>query len=145
MPASTALETAHATIASYNEWKLDSIMAFRAPDCIHYILPASLDRKPLNNEEYAAYFADIMPTFRGFHVTVHDVVHDEAAHKVSMHATSEAETDIGEYRNEYILIFHMTEDGRKVEKVYEYVDSDCSKKFWLRLREYTSKQMKALD
>jgi hypothetical protein len=50
-----------------------------------------------------------------------------------MHATSTADTDIGRYANEYALILHFTEDGKKVTKFLEYVDSAYSIKFFAAL------------
>jgi ketosteroid isomerase-like protein len=50
-----------------------------------------------------------------------------------MHATSTADTDIGPYANEYALILHFTEDGKKVTKFLEYVDSAYSIKFFAAL------------
>ena len=120
-------------------------MAFRAPNCVQYILPASLGRPSLNNEEYAAYFVPLMPAFRGWHITVHDTIHDEPARKVAMHCSSKGETDIGPYNNEYMIVLHMTDDGRKVEKILEYVDSSYSKDYMLRLREHLTKKAKATE
>ena len=57
-----------------------------------------------------------------------------------MHATSTAETDIGDYRNEYMLVLHMTEDGGKVERFMEYVDSGYSREFLGRLRAYVERK-----
>ena len=143
MAASTVLETAHSFMAGYNAWTIESIMALRAPNCIQYILPASLDQPSFNNEQYATYFASIMPAFRGWHITIHDTIHDEPARKIAMHCTSTGETDIGPYNNEYMIVLHMTGDGRKVEKVLEYVDSGYSKNYMSRLREHVAKQAKA--
>jgi hypothetical protein len=52
-----------------------------------------------------------------------------------MHATSTAETDIGPYANEYALILFFTEDGKKVTKLLEYVDSAYSIRFFGALAE----------
>jgi hypothetical protein len=52
-----------------------------------------------------------------------------------MHATSTADSDIGPYANEYALILHFTEDGKKVTKFLEFVDSAFSTKFFADLRE----------
>ena len=117
-------------------------MSFRAPNCIQYILPSSLNRPPLNNEQYAAYFVPIMPAFQNFHVTVHDTIVDEAARKVVLRASSMATTALGPYNNEYTLILHMTEDGRKVEKFYEFVDSAYSADYMPRLRDAIATQQK---
>ena len=129
------LSTAQEATQSYNTWTIESILSFRTPTCLHYILPSSLDRPPLTNEQYATYFSTIMPAFERFHLTLHDTIVDEAARKVSMHASSTASTVLGPYNNEYMLILHMTEDGRKVDRVYEFVDSAYSADYMRRLRD----------
>ena len=52
-----------------------------------------------------------------------------------MHASSEASTVLGAYGNEYMLVLHMTEDGSKVERIYEFVDSGYGADYMRRLRE----------
>ena len=85
-----------------------------------------------------------MPEFRNFHVTVKNTVVDEEARKVAMHASSTARTDLGDYSNEYMLVLHMTEDGKKVGRFEEFVDSKNSTDFFPRLREHIAdKQKKA--
>lgn len=56
-------------------------------------------------------------------------IHDAVARKCIIHASSRAETDIGPYMNEYALILTFTEDGRKVTKFVEFVDSAYSEQF----------------
>lgn len=56
-------------------------------------------------------------------------IHDAAARKCIIHATSRAETKIGPYTNEYALILTFTEDGREVIKFDEFVDSAYSEQF----------------
>ena len=144
MSRSVLLETANAVIESYNTWKPEALVTYRAPDCIHQVLPASLGRQPLNNEQYLAYFTPIMPAFKNFHVTVKHTVVDEEARKVAMHASSTATTDLGDYGNEYMLVLHMTVDGKKVVRFEEFVDSKYSTEFMPRLREHlVGKQKKA--
>jgi len=52
-----------------------------------------------------------------------------------MHASSTADTDIGPYGNEYALIMHFTDDGTKVTKFAEYVDSAYSINFFKAMAE----------
>ena len=82
----------------------------------------------------------MIPAFTGFHVTVHDDIVDEAARKVVMHASSTATTVLGPYSNEYVLILHMAEDGRKVEKFYEFVNSAYTGDYISRLRDAVANQ-----
>lgn len=56
-------------------------------------------------------------------------IHDAAAHTCIIHASSTAETKIGPYTNEYALILTFTEDGRRVTKFDEFVDSAYSQQF----------------
>ena len=77
----------------------------------------------------------LLSSFHSFTVTVHDTIVDEPARKVAMHASSSANTEVGPYANEYVLMMRMTEDGRLVERFDEFVDSRVSTEFMPRLRE----------
>ena len=144
MSRSTLLLTVFAVINGYNTWTPEAIMACRAPNCIHQVLPASLGRPPLNNEQYLAYFTPIMPAFKNFHLTVKNTIVDEEARKVVLHASSTATTDLGDYSNEYMLVLQMAEDGTKVVRVDEFLDSKYSTEYLPRLREHlVGKQKKA--
>ena len=59
---------------------------------------------------------------------------DVEARKVIMHLESRADTKIGVYENEYILMVEMTEEGDRVQEVWEFVDSAASSAFFGRLR-----------
>lgn len=142
MSRETLSSTADIVIQAYNAWTLESVMSFRAPNCTHYILPSSLNRPPLNNEQYPAFFLPLMPAFKDFHLTVHDTIVDEVARKVVVHASSTATTALGPYKNEYTLILHMTEDGRQVERFYEFVDSAKSVDQIQRVRDFIANQQK---
>ncbi|KAL8684826.1 MAG: hypothetical protein Q9224_006113 [Gallowayella concinna] len=139
----SCLQTAQALVSAYNSWTLENIMDVRASDCINYILPASLGRKVMNNEEYVSFFGPRMAPFRNFNLKVHDTVVDEAARKVVLHMTSAASTDIGDYHNEYMLKLHMTEDCRKVDRFEEFVDSAYSAKYMAELQQHQSEPRKA--
>lgn len=83
----------------------------------------------MNNTAYKAWFEGNMPKYQDFALTVRDTIVDESARKVSMHVTSTAMTEMGEYANEYMMVLHMTEDGGLVERVLEFVDSEYSVRF----------------
>ncbi|KAL9041860.1 MAG: hypothetical protein Q9180_000996 [Flavoplaca navasiana] len=138
MTMASCNQTAQALVTAYNTWTLENIMDVRASNCINYILPNSLGQKSMDNEEYKAFFAPRMASFRNFNLAVHDTVVDEAARKVVLHMTSTASTDVGDYRNEYMLKLHMTEDCRKVDVFEEFVDSAYSAKFMAYLAKHPS-------
>ncbi|KAF1916292.1 hypothetical protein BDU57DRAFT_574111 [Ampelomyces quisqualis] len=128
-------DTTQAVLDAYNAWDLEKILAFRAPNCQQQVLPASMGRPSMSNDEYRQRLKQLLPWFRKFTITVHAAVHDAEAHTCIMHATSTAETDIGPYGNEYALVLNFTNDGNKVTKILEFVDSAYSIKFFARLAE----------
>lgn len=133
-------EVAFQAIEGYNKWTIDAIMAYRDESCIQQVLPASLQRQPMDNATYRAAFGAVMPLFRNFNVVVEDVFEDEAGNKVAMSVRSTADTPIGPYRNEYVMMFDFTPDGSKIVRVREFVDSAASGKFFARLGEMAEKE-----
>lgn len=55
--------------------------------------------------------------------------HDAEMHTCITHASSTADTEIERYRNEYALILTFTEDGKKVARFDEFVESAYSERF----------------
>ncbi len=56
------------------------------------------------------------------------VVIDSERNKVVVHAKSTAETELGAYSNEYMLLLTMTKDGTQLIRFEEFVDSAMSDK-----------------
>ncbi|KAI1317017.1 hypothetical protein F5Y16DRAFT_160305 [Xylariaceae sp. FL0255] len=133
-------QTALAVVDAYNKWSLDTIMAVRADNCIHQVLPRTLGRQEMDNATYAGYFGAMIPHFKDFTVTVDDIFEDAQENKVVIWARSTAETEIGPYANEYSLMLYFNEAGDKVTKFLEFVDSQNSIIFFPKLREHIAKK-----
>ena len=131
---SDLIKTAMKAVDGYNKWNIDAILEPRAPNCTQQVLPARLERPQLNNSEYREYFSTIMPLFKGFHIEVMDITEDSKRHQVALHAKSQAETALGAYANEYVILMRMTEDHQKVVEIKEFVDSGYSADYFQRLR-----------
>ncbi|KAH8195862.1 hypothetical protein TruAng_009964 [Truncatella angustata] len=101
-------------------------MAWRAESCIHEILPKSLKQPPMDNATYRAYFTTQLPLFKNFHVTVHEVFEDVVGKQVAVWCSSTADSVVGPYQNEYVMMLYFTDDGSKVVRVREFVDSAFS-------------------
>jgi ketosteroid isomerase-like protein len=98
-------------------------MGYRAPECQQQALPSSMDKPAKNNTEYRKYLEKIIPLFFNFTVTVHGAFHDAEARTSVIHASSRAITSIGPYTNEYALFPSFKEDGKKITRIDEFVDS----------------------
>ncbi|KAI0969889.1 hypothetical protein F4678DRAFT_438699 [Xylaria arbuscula] len=133
-------QTALEVIDAFNKWSIEAIMGIRAENCTHQILPKSLERPLMDNAVYKAYFSSIMPHFKDFAVTTHDIIEDAQENKVVIWASSTASTEVGPYANEYTLIFYMNEAGDKITKFLEFVDSASSVAFFPKLREHLAQK-----
>ncbi|KUJ15973.1 uncharacterized protein LY89DRAFT_783214 [Mollisia scopiformis] len=124
-PSKAALlrKNATAAVESYNSWNIETILAPRHETATHEILPKSLNRPIMNNNTYRSYFSAIMPYFWNFTVTINDLLVDAEQNKVVVWARSTAMTEIGEYANEYMLMFFFDERGEKIVRSLEFVDS----------------------
>jgi ketosteroid isomerase-like protein len=61
------------------------------------------------------------------------MVHDAENHTCMFLAKSTATTAIGPYANEYAVMLQFTEDGEKVVRFEEFVDSAYSMNFFQKL------------
>jgi hypothetical protein len=125
-------------LLTYESGDVETVISHRSPSCIHQILPLSIGRPAMTNDELRQYLGALLPAFRNPRFTIKDTVVDEVERKVTVWASSTAETDIGPYTNEYAFFLKFDADG-KVEWVGEFVDSALSLPFVLRLREHLSK------
>ena len=137
---STLVATAQSVLDGYNAWSMEAILAPRSNNCTQYILPHSLGIPPMDNSQYASFFRPNLPNFRNFHVDAQETVVDAEARKVVMVASSTADTDIGTYANEYVLVIEMGRDGRQAERVVEWADSGYSVRFLGHLRRHHESQ-----
>lgn len=55
-------------IQGYNDLSIPSLLAPRAKECEHHVLPANLRRPVRGNAEYAAFFAPLVPHLKDFKV-----------------------------------------------------------------------------
>ena len=67
-------------------------------------------------------------------MTVHKMINDPEAHMITVHASGNANTPVGEYNNEYV--FFLTVEGEKIVKIEEFVDSQFSASFMPKLLAY---------
>ncbi|KAI1313116.1 hypothetical protein F5Y03DRAFT_155893 [Xylaria venustula] len=134
-------QTALEVIDAFNKWSIEAIMGIRTEDCTHQVLPKSLGRPLMDNAAFKAYFSSIMPHFKDFTLTIHDVVEDAQENKVVIWASSTASTEVGPYANEYTLIFYMNEAGDKITRFLEFVDSASSVAFFPKLREHLAQKV----
>jgi hypothetical protein len=136
MMTSRLLTTALAVIAGYNQWDQDAILAPRAANCTQQTYPARLGAAPLNNTAYKEFISSIIPYFDNYTVTVTDTYVDEVQNRVAMQALGSADSVVGPYRNEYVIMMKMTSDQSEVWEIREFIDSEVRAAFFPQLTAY---------
>jgi len=122
--------TAHTLVDAYSRWDIEAIMAPRAEDCVHQLLPLSLGRKPMNNSEYRKYFTMITPLFQDFTARAETEVYDEAAKRLVIRLWTRASTSIGQHVIENACFLTMNDDGTKVVRFEEMAETEANGKFY---------------
>ena len=144
-------ETVTAVLEAHNEQNIDKILALHSDDCISEVLPSrlvtssdldaladlieSLERAPMDNTAYRKMYESITPSFRNYKMTVQDIFEDEKANKVVAWIEATAETDVGPYATEKMLIFYFNEAG-EVSRSLEFIDSAAGVAFFVKLQQY---------
>ena len=133
MPPSQQRQTAEKLVASFNAMDLPAIFSIRSPECMRQILPQSLEIASQDNDTFTRSLEYLIPAFRNFSLTQHDLIEDLEARKIVLWLTARADTAAGEYRNEYIWILKFDESGTKLVDIKEYVDAIVNKEFFPKL------------
>lgn len=126
----TLSHTANCYIAGFNTNTAEGVIACRTADCKQIIRPYSApppwNSPPRTNEEYQAFVVPGFKTVRNVKISLaegEDMLVDEVSRKVLLHLTSTGETDFGPYANEYMIVLKMTDDGKQIKEIVEFIDS----------------------
>ncbi|CZT15084.1 uncharacterized protein RCC_12288 [Ramularia collo-cygni] len=122
-------------VDAFNRMDIDEIMSVRAEGCMRHILPASLNQTPQNNSQYRSTLEKLNPIFSNFNLTIHDILEDREARRISMYVKARANTLAGEYLNEYQWTMTFDEKGEKIVNWVEFVDGSVYWGFWPKLQE----------
>ncbi|KAI1099025.1 hypothetical protein F4804DRAFT_323142 [Jackrogersella minutella] len=120
------IKTTNLFLEAFNEFTPESVVRYRSPDCRQRLLPATMKSPPQTNAEYAALVGTLQPIVAEFKMRIaegEEPIVDEVSRKVSMHLKSYSETTVGLYENEYVVILTLSEDGKSIVDIIEFVDS----------------------
>lgn len=67
-------------------------------------------------------------------------MHDGDAATAVLHVRTTADSAIGPYTNEHVMFFTFTDDGKKLTKLQDFMDSAFVRDYQPRFKAYISKQ-----
>ncbi|QIW99248.1 hypothetical protein AMS68_004766 [Peltaster fructicola] len=127
--AQTQAATLDKFIQGWSSWTPEPMLAVETADCTQTALPFSMGHPPRSKAEVEFMLPKLMKTVQDYKLTIHNVVHDTANRKAAVYAISHGNTDFGEWTNEYAVFVWFTEDGTRISKIEEMVDSAFMKDF----------------
>lgn len=112
------------------------ILSFRTPDCMiefgHRLFASSnpMTNKALNNDEFLANMAPVLPFLSSVQTEVHDILVDErcrrATVQMTFHMTVRGAGEDGKdetVENDMMWVLEMDDSGRRVRRGKEYLDA----------------------
>jgi hypothetical protein len=115
---------------------MESLLSIRSTNCVHTVAPASYGLPPSTNERFSAMFPAIHSQLKDYHIDLvkgSEPIIDVEKRTVSMHLKGSAVSKLGPYNNEYIMTITVTEDGEKVERILEFLDSGYTRDYFAKL------------
>lgn len=148
--------TANAWLTGLEHWNVEELVAPRADDCLHEIYPTTMGIPPSSNEDFRAFF-EPLKIFQGTkvgrlspescsvitshlaallslqQVKVHAQVFDPQARSFWVHLDMWAVTPVGPFHNEFVFMLFFNEQGDKIVRIREMMDSLYSQDFFAKM------------
>jgi len=70
-------------------------------------------------------------------------VHDPESHTSVLHLRDTAQSPIGPYANEYMFVLSFSQDGGKIVKIEEFLDSANCNEFFGKIERWLAEQKDA--
>ncbi|KAI0447477.1 hypothetical protein F4803DRAFT_546364 [Xylaria telfairii] len=125
-------KTAKAAFDEYSEMTAESVIAYRSPDCVHRMFPASAGIPNRTNKEYSDFVMELKKTVPNLRLIVLDdfgPIIDETNCQVLAHLRSAGDTPYGPCETEYFMSLKMNEDGTQIMEFVEFVDTAYTLEF----------------
>lgn len=125
MSKSQCIVTTEALLDGYSSLNVDRLTAPLSRDFSHQVLPESLGMPTRNAKQFAEHAAQIFSVFNEFRMRPRAMFEDQEQNVVVVHARMEGKLKASneEWLNECVMMVSLSDDGKEVVKVEEFVDS----------------------
>ncbi|MCJ1399415.1 hypothetical protein MMC11_002617 [Xylographa trunciseda] len=140
MPAQAHVQAATLDkfLAAWKNQSAEDTVALWSDDFTQRLLPLSLGT-PLNSRaEAEVVYPKLTESLKNWKLEIKEAVHDAARGTAAVYATSLADTPLpGEkWTNEYAIFLSFTEDGTKVSRLEEMVNTAFYRDFFPKFQQY---------
>ncbi|KAI0128694.1 hypothetical protein BJ170DRAFT_341920 [Xylariales sp. AK1849] len=118
-------QTVNALLEGYGSLSVPKLLAPLAENFVHQVLPASLDMPVRDKGAFSQHAAGVFGIFDKFQMIPKAVYEDIGRDVVVVHAHMQGTLKRGasEWRNECVMMIHLSADGSKILAINEFVDS----------------------
>ncbi|PKX92291.1 nuclear transport factor 2 family protein [Aspergillus novofumigatus IBT 16806] len=138
-PADIQAATLNKFLAAWREGSAPDTMALWSDDFKQRLLPLSLGESSFRSRDQAAlFYPGLVENLRNWELHIKEIVHDSARGTAAVYATSQADTPFSgeKWTNEYAIFLSFSEDGTKVCRLEEMMDSAFYQSFVPKFQRY---------
>ncbi|KAM5468800.1 hypothetical protein MauCBS54593_004795 [Microsporum audouinii] len=125
MPASSSIQAAtlQRFISAWKKWDAQEWISTFSNDFEQVTLPLSQGIPSRSRTEVEVVLPALVATVKSYKLTIHHVVHDAGKNKAAIYAASKGDLPWGNWDLEYSAFLTFSEDGEKVAKLEEMLDT----------------------
>ncbi|KAK0640649.1 hypothetical protein B0T16DRAFT_290554, partial [Cercophora newfieldiana] len=122
---SPRLATVQTLLAGYSSLSVPQLMHPLSKTFTHQVLPTSLGMPIRNRDSFAIHAKGIFSIFDTFRMAPEGMYEDKERDVVVIHARMEGllSHNRGWWASECVMFVRLSDDGKKVEGIWEFVDS----------------------
>nr|UYO77240.1 cytochrome P450 monooxygenase [Trichoderma psychrophilum] len=122
-PAEVQVATLQKFIDAWKRWDAQEWLSTFSDDFTQLTLPLGLGIPNRPRAQVEQVLPALMATVKSYELTVRHIVHDAAANKAAVYASSKGILPWGEWQMDYAAFVTFTEAGDKVAAVEEMLDT----------------------
>ncbi|PYH86366.1 hypothetical protein BO82DRAFT_350101 [Aspergillus uvarum CBS 121591] len=135
-PASIQAATLRRFISAWEKWDAQEWISTFSDDFQQVTLPHSLNIPVRSRKEVEIVLPALVATVRSYQLQIHHVIHDPEHHKAVVYAASTGKLPWGDWNLEYAAFLTFTEDGRKIARLEEMLDTAFLQDFGPKFGKY---------
>ncbi|KAF5492666.1 Isomerase trt14 [Colletotrichum siamense] len=120
----TLESTASGWLSDLESRSIENVVSKWTEDIHYAVHPDTNGIYPMNREQFRTNdrAANIFKHLKSIKITINEMFTDVEKRTVTMVCTSKGETAAGSYGTDCLFVATMTEDGKKIKKLSEWID-----------------------
>ncbi|GIK06082.1 monooxygenase AgnL5 [Aspergillus viridinutans] len=138
MPAPALIQAAtlQRFILAWKKWDAQEWISTFSDDFEHVTLPVGQGIPIRSRPDVELLLPALVATVESYELTIRHVIHDPGSNKAAIYAVSKGNLPWGDWNLEYSAFVSFTEDGKKVARLEEMLDTAFLQDFGPKYEKY---------